>query len=237
VSPYKIAKRRVDFLSRYFSIEEIEIPGFIADDWGCEVLAFGRRVPCLPAGLGSAENFVIANYSEFTNAGTLIFDGHVLPRVRKVLLTPAVVVPKDFKDLVMNSIRQGEFKARVWGTAKEAKAFIKRGKGTCIVTYYDALWYGFGHSATALAALTLWDVDATLIFVPRFSRWEDLLVLCDTAVLLDGLGVSTKGLGSEDLYLTVGGLTELFGSPFDTPDKLSSNILKRHLTLLGSLLK
>jgi len=237
MSPLRIAEERLNFLSKYFSLEEVEIPGFIVEEWGCEAVALGRRVPCLPSGLGSATQFVIADYAEFSNAGTLIFDGYVLPRTKRVLLTPAMSIPRDYKDLVMRAIKEGEFYARTWGRARGAKAYMRKGSETCLVTYYDALWYGFAHSATALAALTLWDSENTLIFVPRFSRWEDLLVMCGTTILLDGIGVSGRGLGSEDLYLTVGGETKYKGSPFDTPDKLKDEIVRRHLKLLSSLIK
>jgi len=227
----------VNFLSQYYSFREVEVPGFIVKEWGCRVRAFGRRVPCLPAGLGSSENFVVAGYVEFENAGTLVFDGKTLPRVRRVLTSPALAIPTDFKELVIKSMREGDFEACSWGEAEGAVAYVRRGRPTCVITFYDALWYGFAHSATALATLSVLDTTNTLILVPRYSRWEDLLTLCDTAVVIDGIGVSPKGLGSEDLYLTVGGITENFGSPFDTPDKLDLEALRRHFKLLSSLAK
>jgi len=236
MSPSKIAERRLNFINSYFTLEEIEVPGFIVEDWGCEARAFGRRLPCLPAGLGYAVSFVIADYAEFANAGTLIFDGYALPRVRKVLSTPALALPKDFEELVKKSIKHGDFWAKTWGRARSAKAYIKRGDEVCIVSHYDGLWYAFAHSATALAALSLWDTRRTLLFVPRYARWEDLLINCKTSILIDGIGVSRKGLGSGDLYLTIGGLTEFYGSPFDTPDKISEAALKRHVELLRSII-
>ncbi len=239
MSPWNIARKRIDFLSNYFSLEELEIDSLIPYDWGCRATAFGRKVPCLPSGLGKANMFVVTeDYKEFSGAATILFDGEALPRTRRVTLTPSMVIPKDFKELVMKAMESLDFEAEVWGYAKEGKAYIKKGDGTCLLTFYDALWYGFAHSATALAALSLYpNTKRTLIFVPRMSRWENFVAYCDTLIVLDGIGVSSEGLGSEERHLRVGGLTEYFGSPFDTPDKLNEMALRRHLRLLDSLLK
>jgi len=241
LTPAALSKKRLNFIYDHFDVISVNIQSIEIKEWGCSVYA-KFRVPCLPSGIGDANDFFFSDIPVESLQGVVIFQGRILPKTPEILRSAAIAVPRDFKELVLNAARSEElridFFSDVYQTSKPL--LIKEGDDTCILTYYEGLWYGFGHSATSLATLKHYrSTKRTLIFSPRyFTSIDDILKsYCSSLVVVDGVGVAKRDWDREEGAIRIGGYSEWYGSPFDTPDKFSALRFLRHLELLDALLK
>ncbi len=226
-----------DVVRDSFDVYEVPLKGWDVKEWRCEALAFGRNVPCLPSGLKSGSPRTVSKVNLPSSEGLIVFKGKVLPKVDEVVEGPSLTLPEDFESLFVNAMVEGDYRAKVIvESVQGARAYVREGDDVCVATYYQSFWYGTAHNATALALLSLIKSNRTLIFLPYLADdYEEAFENCSVIYLLEGLGVC-DGLSKEGGILKIGCKGETFGSPFDTPDKVDLDLLKRQSELVWAIL-
>jgi hypothetical protein len=180
--------------------------------------------------------------------GVLYFSGKNLPRTPHIFEETAIAVPTDFKKQIYDAAKRGVLRAFLEVVTEPGywDVLIKPGDETCIVSFYDGLWYAFAHSATTLALLSARpNSPRTFIFLPRIlfeleqlMHEFEIFEQCSSVIIVDGLGVCKDGLDTNYNSISIGCMeSRYFGSPFDTPDKFRSIHFLRQLNLLNALLK
>ncbi|ALU12823.1 hypothetical protein EYM_07825 [Ignicoccus islandicus DSM 13165] len=215
----------------------------IVSDWKCDVY-IPNRIPCLPSGMSSGKIDVISDKPVESYGGILYFSGKIVPKVDVLTWNPAIAVAVEYKNKILRSLREGEFFANVVSELIETKLpiLIREGDETCLFTYYDALWYGYGHSLTSLILFSYYSsTSRTLLFIPRWFKARSLMEIfeqyCSSIIEVDGLGLSDNVFDFSNGRIVVGGRSQWLGSLEDTPDKFDPIKFYEQIEFLNALLK
>ncbi len=238
--PKHLSEIRKRFIYENFDVVSIPVKALEISSWRCRVSA-KVRIPCLPSGIGRIGNFIMSDVPIEAYEGVLYFEGKVLPKTTRLLYTGAIAVPRDFKHMLIKASIEGELYVELEVSVENSykPLLVKEGDDVCILTYYESLWYGFSHSATTIALLSLYrNTKRTIVFAPRFYLLEDIpLDNCSQVYVVDGLGVAKSSFERVGGTTVIGGSSEWFGSPFDTPDKFRALRFLQQWELLDALLK
>ena len=242
--PLDHIRLRLNYLYDVFSnlIEEFDFLNMVIE-WGCSVYT-PYRIPCLPSSLLSGEASVLSDRLIESPAGVLYFSGNHTPKVQAITLNPSLSVATSYKDKVLKAAREGELQAKVEVVTSHVKLpiLVKEGDDVCILTYYDALWYGYVHSLTSLITLSYYrDSKRTFIFLPRWFNSEKsnevISQYCSSVIEIDGIGASDETFDVSEGVMRIGGGSPWLGSLEDTPDKFDPVKFYEQRELLNAVLK